>query len=251
MHTQAIHYAVRGVDYIGYHARPDQPRAGAPAILIAHEGNGLGPQIKVRAEQLAELGYLAFAVDYVGGGEVMPDLQAALARLGYLRGHPELVLELAQAGLDQLLALPGVDPARVAAIGYCFGGTFVLELARAGARLAATVGFHAGLKPMSTTPPAISGAVLACIGADDPLVPPEDRAAFEREMREAKVADWQLEVYGNAVHGFANPAVDRLGNPALRYHQAAHHRSWRSMLGLFDEVFAAPAAAPAPASTAG
>lgn len=238
MHTQAIRYTVRDVEYVGYLARPDQPRAGAPAVLIAHEGNGLGPQVKVRAHQLAELGYLAFAVDYIGGGEVLDGLPATMAKLGALRGDPGLVRELAAGGLATLVAQPGVDEARVAAIGYCFGGTFALELARAGARLAATVAFHAGLRPLATDAPRIGGAVLACIGADDPLVPLDERVAFEGEMRDARVTDWRLEVYGNAVHGFANPHADRLGNPALKYDASAHRRSWRSMLELFDDVFA-------------
>ena len=243
MHTQAIRYTVRDVEYVGYHARPDAPREGAPAILVAHEANGLGPQVKTRAEQLAALGYQAFAIDYVGNGDVLTDMPEMMARLGRLRGNPALVHELVQAGLDAMLALPGVDPARVAAIGYCAGGTFVLDLARAGAPFAATVGFHAGLKPITPEKPRITGAVLACIGADDPVVPVEERNAFEREMREAGVADWRLEVYGNAVHGFTNPAVDRLNNPALRYHEPSHRRSWRSMLALFDEVFGGPPAA--------
>lgn len=237
MHTEAVSYDVDGATYIGYLAQPDAGGRG-PAVLICHEGNGLGPQVKERAHQLAALGYVAFAVDYVGNGEVLKDLPAMMAKLGTLRGDPARVRALARAGLAQLVARPGVDASKIAAIGYCFGGTFALELARDGAQLAATVAFHAGL---ATANPAdarnIRGSVLACIGADDPLVPPAERAAFEEEMRAAKL-DWRLEVYGGAVHGFANPLVGQLGHPAVQYHEPSHRRSWASMLALFGETIA-------------
>jgi len=146
------------------------------------------------------------------------------------------VRALGAAGLAVLAAQPEVDPARIAAIGYCFGGTFALELARSGAALTSVVAFHAGL---ATTRPddakQIKGKILACIGADDPIVPPEERLAFEREMRAAKV-DWRLELYGGAVHGFANPLAGRLGNPAVQYNEPTHRRSWRAMLDLFAEI---------------
>lgn len=241
MRTEAISYDVRGVTYIGYLALPDGdgPRAG---VLIAHEGTGLGPQVKERAHQLAQLGYVAFAVDYIGGGEVLTELTAMSARLAELR-ETDVVRELARAGLAILAGRPEVDPTRIAAIGYCFGGAFVLELARSGADVACTVGFHASLK--TRDPDAarnITGKILACTGADDPLVGADERAAFEQEMRAARV-DWRHEIYGNAVHGFANPLADRLGNPAVKYHEPSHRRSWRSMLALFEETIGGPSPA--------
>ncbi len=124
----------------------------------------------------------------------------------------------------------------MAAIGYCFGGTLSLELARSGAPLGAVVGFHSGL---ATTRPedasAITGKVLVCIGADDPIIPPEQRADFEAEMRAAGV-DWQMHLYGGAVHSFTNPAADG-SMPAIKYDAAADARSWQAMLDLFAEVF--------------
>ena len=235
MHTEAIAYDVDGTHYLGYLAQPDDATA-RPAVLIAHEGNGLGPQVKERAHQLAELGYIVFAVDYVGGGEVLKDLPSMMARLGALRGEPGKVRKLARAGLAILTARPGVDAGKVAAIGYCFGGTFVLELARDGAPIAATVAFHAGLGTANPADAAqITGKVLACIGANDPLVPPAERAAFEDEMRATSV-DWRLEIYGNAVHGFANPNAGLMNNPAVQYHAPSHRRSWDAMLALFRET---------------
>ncbi len=237
MHTEAISYTVLGVTYVGYLALDPSKPGPRPGILICHEGNGLGPQVKDRAHRLAELGYVAFAVDYIGGGEVLTDMASMMARLGALRGDLDRVRALARAGLDVLLARPEVDPARVAATGYCFGGTFALELARSGAPLACVCGFHCGL---STTRPEdarnITGKILVCIGADDPLIPPEQRLAFEAEMRAAKL-DWRLYLYGNAVHGFANPEAGRLGNPAVNYHAPTDQRSWRAMRDLFDETF--------------
>jgi len=240
MRTEAIPYDVRGVTYVGYLALPEGDGTHA-GVLIGHEGTGLGPQVKERAHQLAQLGYVAFAADYVGGGEVLPDLASMSAKLGTLR-DPDVLRELARAGLAVLAKRPEVDPTRVAAIGYCFGGAFVLELARDGADVACTVGFHASLKTRNPDDASnIKGKVLVCTGADDPIVTAEERAAFEQEMRAARV-DWRHEIYGNAVHGFANPLADSLGNPAVKYHEPSHRRSWRSMLALFEETIGGPSA---------
>ena len=237
MHTEAISYDVAGTTYIGYLAQPDRGAGTGAGVLICHEGNGLGPQVKDRAHQLAELGYIAFAVDYIGGGQVIPDLPTMMAKLGALRGDPAGVRRLGRAGLAVLTGRPGVDASRVAAIGYCFGGTFALELARDGAELAAVVAFHAGLGTANPDDAKqIRGKVLACIGADDPLIPPAQRLAFEAEMRAAKV-DWRLHLHGNAVHGFANPHAGALGISAVQYHELTDKRSWRAMRDLFDETF--------------
>ena len=149
---------------------------------------------------------------------------------------PLLTRVIGRAGLDVLLASEYADSTKVAAIGYCFGGTMSLELARDGVDLEAVVGFHSGL---STSRPEdasnISGSVLVCIGADDPLIPPAQRVAFEAEMRAGGV-DWRMNVYGGAVHSFTNPAADG-SNPVLAYEPRADARSWRAMLDLFAEKF--------------
>jgi dienelactone hydrolase len=237
MHTESIPYEHGGARYIGYLAVDRATSGQRPGVLVCHEGNGLHAEVKQRCHRLAELGYVAFAVDYVGNGEVLSEMAEMMTRLQGLRSDLDQTRALARAGLDVLLAQPEVDPARVAATGYCFGGTFALELARSGAPLAAVVGFHSGL---ATTRPQdarnIMGKILVCIGADDPLIPPEQRLAFEQEMREAKV-DWRMHVHGNAVHGFANPDAGHWGNPAVQYHQPSDERSWRAMRDLFDETF--------------
>ena len=127
-----------------------------------------------------------------------------------------------------------VAPGRIAAIGFCFGGTMSLELARSGAELQAVVGFHSGL---STTAPktdakAYRGRVLVCIGADDPFIAPQERATFEAEMRDAEV-DWQMHLYGGTVHSFTNREADKRNNPAMRYSEAADKESWAAMQELF------------------
>jgi dienelactone hydrolase len=237
MHTEDIEYQAASARRVGYLA-VDRARAGKrPGVLIAHEASGLTETVRERARTLAELGYVAFALDYVGDGTVLTDRAASMALVQRLSNAPDEVRALGAAGLEVLRAQPEVDPAKLAAIGYCFGGTAVLELARSGADVACTVGFHSMLStPRPDDARNIKGKVLACIGAEDPLVPPEQRLAFEKEMRAGKV-DWRLYLFGNAVHGFTNPNANSFGHPALAYHRPTHERSFRAMRDLFDETF--------------
>jgi dienelactone hydrolase len=150
---------------------------------------------------------------------------------------PELAREVATAGLDVLLAQPLTDASKVAAVGYCFGGTLVLELGRAGADLKAIVGFHPGLTSARPEDSAnIVGNLLVCVGADDALIPVATRLAFEDEMRAAGV-DWRMNLYGGAQHSFTHPHADAGPIAGLAYHQLTDERSWRAMLDLFAEVF--------------
>jgi len=239
MHTESIEYTADGARRVGYLA-VDRARAGTrPGVLIAHEAGGVSEVVKQRARRLAELGYVAFALDYVGDGTVHTDMDVTRAIVAKYMAAPERIRAIGHASLDVLRAQPEVDATRIAAIGYCYGGTAVLELARSGAAVACTVGFHSGL---ATSRPddahQITGKVLVCIGAEDPMIPPEQRLAFEREMRAGKV-DWRLYLFGNAVHGFANPDADRFHHPALAYHRPTDERSFRAMRDLFDETFGA------------
>lgn len=235
METKTISYDFDGTEMIGYLALPDAsgPR---PGVLVSHEGPGLDEHAKSKAERLAALGYVALALDYHGGGQCFIDLATTRAKLGPLMGDPDRIRGLGKAGLGVLLDQPQVDPARVAAIGYCFGGTMSLELARAGTDLKAAIGFHSGLATARPEDAAnITAKVLVCIGADDPLIPAEQRAAFEAEMRAGKV-DWRMNLYGRAAHSFTNPNAGRLGIPGIAYDQVTDERSWRAMLDLFAEV---------------
>ena len=236
MHVEDISYDFEGRTMIGHLAYDDSKKGKRPAVLLSHEGPGLDDHVKGRAERLAELGYVAFALDYHGGGVPVP-MEEMMERLGPLMGDPLLTRRLGGAGLDVLLGQSQADAERVAAIGYCFGGTMSLELGRGGADLKAIVGFHPGL---ATTRPDdaknITGSVLMCVGTNDPFLPLEQRLAFEKEMTDAGVADWSLEVYGGVGHSFTNPSAAQLGMPGIEYHKAADERSWRSMLALFSET---------------
>ena len=222
-----------GIRLTGYLADGSGGRA-APGVLVAHEGGGLGRHTKERARRLAELGYVAFAVDYYG--EEDPPLERAMALGKALRGDRRLFQARLAAGLEVLRAQPNLDPARLAGIGYCMGGAAVIELARMGAPFAAIVGFHSGFLP--GTPEengAIKGKLLLCHGADDPIVTAAQRDAFLAEASAAGI-DWQLHLYGGVGHSFTNPDIDSLGLPGFAYEERADRRSWAAMLDLFQET---------------
>jgi dienelactone hydrolase len=239
MRIEDIEYNVGGTRLVGHLAIDDTRPGSRPGVLVCHEGPGLDDHAKGRAERLAGLGYAAFALDYHGEGKPLAR-EEMMGRLGILREDPQAIRELAGAGLAILLAEHDVDRTRVAAIGYCFGGTMALELARGGADIAVVVGFHSGL---GTNLPARAGEVkagiLVCIGADDPMVPADQRAGFDQEMRAAEV-DWRMNIYGNAVHSFTNPRAELSGFPGVAYHQLTDERSWRAMLDFFDERLGPP-----------
>jgi len=236
MKTQDIEYHVAGTRYVGCYA-VDETRAGKrPGVLVAPEGGGLVELTKSIAGRLAQAGFAAFAMDYYGDGQPLADMNQVMGRLGPWMADPAGIRQIATAALRVLTDQPETDAARLAAIGYCFGGTTVLELGRSGADLKAIVGFHSGL---ATARPAdaanIKAKVLVCIGADDPIIPPEQRAAFEAEMNAGKV-DWRMNLYGGAGHSFTNPEVGRLERPGFAYHQPTDRRSWAAMMDLFGEA---------------
>jgi len=234
--TTDIEYAVGGASYLGYLA-VDEARAGKrPGVLLAHEGPGLGDLCKSFGRKLAGLGYVAYCMDYHGGGKVL-ELQQAMGRIQAFMANPQGIRDIASAALNVLKSQPQTDTTRLAAIGYCFGGTTALELARSGAELQAVVGFHSGLGTARPQDAAnIKAKVLVNIGADDPIIPKEQRIAFEQEMTAAKV-DWRMNLYGGAGHSFTNPDVGRLGRQGFAYHEPSDRRSWTAMLDLFNEVF--------------
>ncbi len=236
MRIDDIEYSCDGKRLVGQFAVDDTVVGPRPGVLVAHDFLGLRAHTKDVAARLAALGYVAFAADYHGDGTVLPEDQMG-ARFGELSSDVDQVRRLAQAALDVLRGHELADPDRIAAIGYCFGGTFVLELARSGADVRAVVGLHSGLgTPRPQDAGAIRAEVLVCIGADDPIVPPDQRAAFETEMRDGGV-DWQMHVYGGVLHSFTNPDQTDPANPMMRYDARADERSWAAMLDLFERVF--------------
>jgi dienelactone hydrolase len=235
--TETIEYEVDGTSMVGHLAIGDASGdiGRRPGVLVSHEGGGMDDNVRARAERLADRGYVAFALDYLGGGTLLP-FEEAQARLSGLIDDPDGTRRLGLAGFEILTARPEVDPDRIAAIGFCFGGTLSLELARTGVTLRAVVGFHPGLtsaRPEDSSN--ITGSVLVCCGAEDPIIPFDARRAFEEEMRTAGVADWRVEVYGGVGHSFTNPAIDERGWPGFGYDERADRRSWASMLELFGE----------------
>src|SRR5216683_484930 len=238
MLTQDITYRDGATSLRGFLAYDETARNRRPGVLVVHEGLGLNDHAMERARMIAGLGYVALAADMFGERRQAADLEEARALIAPLRDDPLKLRARGRAALATLAALPQVDASRLVAIGFCFGGSVVLELARAGADLKAVVSFHGVL---ATKMPAVSGqvkaSVLVCTGADDPLAPPDQVADFENEMRSAAVRDWQVISYGNTLHGFTNPAADGSMLRSALYNAQADRRAWASMRSLFDEVF--------------
>ena len=235
--TEVVDYMHGEAALEGYLAYDDGTGAQRPGVVVVHEWTGLNPYVKMRAEQLAKLGYIAFAIDMYGKGVRAKDAKEAGTLSGIYTKDRQLMRSRAGAGLEVLKRHRLTDPKRVAAIGYCFGGTTVLEMARGGADLAGVVSFHGGL---STPDPGdaknIKGKVLVLHGADDPVVPPDQVLSFQDEMRKAKV-DWQMVNYGGAVHSFTNPGAGNDPSRGSAYDEKADKRSWEQMKTFFGEIF--------------
>ena len=235
--TEQIEYKHGDTLLEGFLAYDDTVTGKRPGVLVVHEWWGLNDYAKRRAEQLARLGYVAFCLDMYGKGKVTADPKVAGEWASVFRNDRPMGRAQAAAGPEVLKSRPQVDPARIAAIGYCFGGTVVLEMARSGADLKGVVSFHGGL---ATPTPAdarnIKGKVLVLHGADDLFEQPSEIAAFQEEMRQARV-DWQMVYYGSAVHSFTNPESGKAGIKGVGYNEAADRRSWLAMRNFFDEIF--------------
>lgn len=236
--TENVEYKDGDTVCEGYLAYDDSKKEQRPGLLVIHDWMGVGPYAKGRAEQLARLGYVAFVADIYGKGIRPKDAKEAAAEAGKYKADRALLRRRANAGLSQLKAQKLVKPEQIAAIGYCFGGTTALELARSGADLRGVVSFHGGLdSPTPADGRNIKAKILALHGADDPFVKPADVAAFQEEMRQAKV-DWQMVYYGDAVHAFTQQAAGTDKSKGAAYQEAADKRSWQAMKDFFTEIFA-------------
>jgi dienelactone hydrolase len=235
--TESIDYAHESVALQGFIAYDDAVAAKRPGVLVCHEWWGLNDYPKRRATQIAtEMGYVAFALDMYGKGVVADNHEQAGKLMNALLSNPQAKARV-QAGLDVLRHHPRVNPDRVAAIGYCMGGSMAVHMARAGMALRGVVSFHGTLSAEKTSPGAIKASILVCTGADDPMMPPDKLIAFEDEMGKAN-ADWQVIVYGGARHAFTNPSADSKGLPPLKYDARADRRSWQAMKDFLAEVLA-------------
>jgi dienelactone hydrolase len=234
--AKVVNYKQGDTALEGYLAWDDALQGRRPGVLVVHEWTGLGDYARTRARKLAEMGYVAFAADIYGTGIRPKTPPEAAAQSGIYKTDRPLMRVRAQAGLDVLRHDPMCDPQRIAAIGYCFGGTCVLELARSGADIAGVVSFHGGLDtPTPADAKNIKCKVLVLHGGDDPHVPAKDVDAFETEMRAGGV-DWQLVVYGGAVHGFTKPASGNDKSRGAAYNARADSRSWQAMRAFFAEI---------------
>lgn len=239
MTIETFAYQADGLDMQGRLVLPDLSTGPRPAVLVFPHATGPGEHSLGKAERLArELGYVALECDLYGGGRELAGLNEAMSLLKPMREQAGPVRARTLAPLEALLRRPEVDASRVAAIGFCFGGTMSYELALAGADIKAAIGFHGGLKVTSPDDaPNIRGKILAMNGADDLYILPEDREAFADMLARAGV-DYTLTVYGGVVHSFTYPGADQLGRPELsRYDAAADRRSWAQMADLLSEVF--------------
>ena len=208
-----------------------------PGVIVVPDWMGVGPFAIEQAMKLAKLGYIAFVADIYGKGVRPTTPQAAGAQAGKYKKDRPLLRSRVNAALAVLRDQPGCDPDRVAAIGYCFGGMAVLELARSGAPVAGVVSFHGGLdSPTPADAKNIRGKVLVLHGADDPNVPPTEVVAFQSEMRAAGV-NWQFTAYGGAVHSFTNPQAGNDNAKGAAYNEQAARRSWQALVTFLRELF--------------
>ncbi len=234
--TRVIEYKHGDTVLEGYLAYDGSIEGKRPGILVVHEWYGNNDYSRMRARQLAEMGYVAFALDMYGKGVIAKNAEEASKLAQPFYEDRQLMRDRAAAGLDVLLSQEMTDQEKIGAIGFCFGGTTVLELARSGADVDATVSFHGGLQtPHPEDAKNIKGSVLANHGADDPYVKREEVLAFQDEMRNANV-DWQMNIYGNAVHSFTNPAAGNDNSTGAAYNEKAARRAWKAMQIFFDEI---------------
>lgn len=234
--SRTLEYRQNDTVLRGYLAYDDATLGKRPGVLVVHEWWGLNKFAKERADKLAQMGYVALAVDMYGKGQVTQDPEEARKLASQVRSTP-LMRERAQAGLEVLKSQELVDPRKVAAIGFCFGGTTVLELAYAGADLKGVVSFHGGLtaaKPEDMKN--IKAKILVLHGAEDPHIKPEEIKAFQDAMRQAG-ADWQMVYYGGAVHSFTNPQAGRDKSTGAAFDPKAAARSWEHMQAFLKEFF--------------
>jgi dienelactone hydrolase len=232
--SKPVDYADQSTALQGYLAWDDEVQGKRPGVLVVQEWWGLNDFPKSVADRLAALGYVALAVDMYGKGVLAGSVQEAAKLAAPFKADRNLMRRRAMAGLEVLKSQPQVDASRLVAIGFCFGGTTVLELARAGAPLAGVVSFHGDLTAPMPAQGAITSSVLVLHGAEDTYVPPGDVAGLMDELRKAGT-DWQIVWFSGAVHSFTNPASGNDPSKGVAYNDKAARRSWRYMQDFLEE----------------
>ncbi len=234
--TQDIEYKVGQTVLLGQLVWDAAQAGKRPGVLVVHEWWGLNAHAKNQAARLAKAGYVAFALDMYGKGKLAQHPKDAQAFVAEATSDPATGKARFLAGLAQLKKAPQVETSQIAAIGYCFGGAVVLDMARAGEDLAAVVSFHGALGSKLTAKKGLKPRILVATGADDPMIGPELVEKFRQEMT-AAAARFEIKSYPGAKHSFTNPDADKAGVPGLGYNAAADQGSWDAMLKLFSEVF--------------
>ena len=237
LHTETIEYQDGEVSLAGHMAWDDATQAKRPGVLVVHEWWGLNDYARSRAEQLARMGYIAFALDMYGKDKVTEHPTQASKWAGMIRKNVANWQQRARAGLDVLRKRPDVDSDRLAAIGYCFGGATVLQVAYSGANLRGVVSFHGSLPvPTDEQMQKNKAKILVCHGAADNFIPKQKIQDFQNALEESGT-DWQMIFYAEAQHSFTNPGADKKGIPGIAYNRNADRRSWAHMQIFFDEIF--------------
>ena len=235
--TKVVDYTVGGASLQGFLAWDDASAAKRPGILVVHEWWGHNEHARNSAQRLAEAGYVGFALDMYGKGKLAAHPDDAMKFMTEATKDPAVLGARFNAALAELKRDPHVDPARVGAIGYCFGGTVVISQARLGADLDVVASFHGGLGGLPPVKPgAVKARVLVYTGAADPMVPSDQVEAFRKDMAAAG-AKVDIVSYPGAKHGFTNPAAGTFGMDALAYDAAADKASWAAMVEAFKTVF--------------
>ena len=233
MKTETVNYQAADIELKGYLAYPDDEKA--PLVLIAHTWAGKDDFVHERAKDLAALGYVGFAVDMYGNGKVGSSTEENQSLMEPLLSDRDVLKDRITSALHFGKSLPGVDPNKVAAIGYCLGGLVVLDLARTGENFQGVVSFHGLLMGSDISEKGIQAKILVLHGERDPMVPLDMVDAFQKEMTEAG-ADWQLHSYGGTYHAFTKPDAND-PNLGTQYNKSASERSWKSMQNFFEEIF--------------
>ena len=233
MKTEEINYSYDQINYKGFVAYPDKDKA--PLILIAPSWAGRDEFVKDKARELAQEGFVAMAIDMYGEAKVGSSTEENQSMMTPLVEDRDKLKGIVNAALEAGKQLDKVDNSKVAAIGYCFGGLVVLDLARSGSNVRGVVSFHGLLMDSEISQNGIKSKILVLHGERDPMVPLSMVDEFQKEMTEAG-ADWQLHSYGNAYHAFTNKEAND-PNLGTQYNKDADRRSWKSMMNFFEEIF--------------
>ncbi len=238
--TKEVEYKQGQTVFQGFLAWDDAQKGKRPGVVIVHEWWGHNQHARNQASRLAQAGYVGFALDMYGKGKLAKHPEDARSFVAEATKDPAQAKARFAAALNQLKAAPTVDPSKIAAIGYCFGGSIVLDMARSGEDLAAVGTFHGGLGSKLVAPKGIKPRILVMTGADDPMIPPEEIAKFRKEMTDAG-ARFDVISYPGAKHSFTNPDADKAGMAGVAYNAAVDKESWSALLKLLAEVFPATA----------